>query len=421
MVRGRAGAWKPGTGRQPSIEEAQSHDEWARQKPETRWPTHSRETYSQIGFRSTAPLSQEGFESLPEAGSSWQGPGVAAPKLQPLRRYEDIPPRKVSAQEAKESRGRLQSTRNEVTQQSIEGRLQNDFGVRMDHARNRAGFLIDTALERAHSTGQKEPTGQRFYGETERAKIGKAARRQGLPFETMTGMTAEMSPQVGWQREGRDVNLNIAEQVAEHERTGAPGKVQLETGLPSSVARAEQVFHEGKTPHDLPGRSTPRGAPKVQSFYQNFMNPHDPRGRTTVDTHAITGMTGLPKERGESILRIAGGYEAMDASMRQAATSRGLTGPEGQAVAWFEQKRRNEGGLTGRSAHNVTMAKMHAAEAQEREVSGQQDVFGSETTQDPVSIERRRRRTEAQYAPRPKSRNINTKQFTDEDYKDQPF
>jgi hypothetical protein len=401
--------WEPGKNMgRPTMDQARSHDAHLRESPETLWPSHEPHVYAQMGWRSAAPLEQEEFGDV-EGAKGWGEKGVERPRIDPLPRWEDMPERKVNAAEARASGGELTSTGNRATQESVRGRLAAEYGQTPEAMGRRQGFLMDTAKERAHEQRRGDPEGQHFYGRTERAKISEAARRQNVSFDTMTTMAATVSPQMPWSREGEDVNLEIAETVAEHMASGRPGSPKTSTGLPAQIGKA-MIAHGIDAPitRDL----NPIGL-KVQSFEQNFMQPYDRRGRTTVDTHAITGMTGLPKERAEGMLHnVTGGYEAADHVQRQEAERRGLVGTEGQSVAWHQQKHLNESDLTGRSAHDTVMAKSFSATGDQRETHGQQTVFGGEERIHPSARATASAKVERLYDARPKQNaNLSVEQW----------
>lgn len=276
-------------------------------------------------------------------------------------------------------------TSSKVTQADVEhGRHQkgakvgpgmNDLGLDARSVRRRFGGLMDRAMERAQAQGSSTPQGQHFYGVTERSKIADAARRNDLPFETMTGMTAVTSPQVPWSKGGRDVNLGIAEDVARHNAAGLPGMPAVETGLPEMMEKAREIWDEGKTPYDVV-----KEGPKVKSFHQNFTHPYHPQGRGTVDTHMVGAAAPhiTEKKDRESIIDRSGAYEYIDSHIRHEGSRRGLAVEEAQSVIWHQQKFENEQGTTGKNAHAQRMAKMASVEEGSKEIHGQRDIFGGE-------------------------------------------
>lgn len=294
-------------------------------------------------------------------------------RFQRLSKFTDLPKGAKGATSRATTQADVLHGRHNKSGEKVAPGLE-DYGLTARSVRGRFGGLLDRAMERAQRSGSTTPVGQHFYGVTERAKIADAARTAEIPFETMTAMTALTSPQVPWSKNGRDVNLGIAEDIAHHSAAGLPGLPKVETGLPEQMAVAQDVWDDpSKTTYDVT-----RG-PKVQSFHQNFTHPYHPEGRATIDTHMIAGAAPhiTEKAQREQMLKKRGVYEFFDHHLGAEASKRGLSVEEAQSVAWHQHKYENETGATGRNVHDTAMAKQASMEGT-GEMHGQRDLFGGE-------------------------------------------
>jgi len=400
--------WMPGSGMRPTVDEARDYDAWAREDPAERWPIHDSTTYAQMGFRTGDPNIQ-GQTELDLGG----GPGVAKPRHRYHRTWGDIHERKVKVAEARETG---QEPTQKMGRQDMEAR-EADIGVTPDRMSRRAAYLLDTSQERAGVSGI--PEGREFYSRTERPKIGEMARRQDVSFETAAGAVAATSPQVPWQKYGRDTNIEVAETAVEHAVKGRPGIPKTETGLPDQIAVAMELTRN-------PGADVSeytKDGPKIKSFEQNFVTPYHPENRATVDAHMVEGLTEIPlKKDRENFLGRAGNYEMVSDAIESESARRGLAVEEGQSVMWHQQKYLNEAGITGRDARGMARARVAAASSGDKpavsEIPGQLDIAGEPVINaDPFGTAEREQEVDRRYrrsAPPPP-------QYTDEDYRGQPM
>jgi len=405
VSRGKRTGWQPGDGRQPSLDEARGYDDWVREDPGKRWPVHSREVYAQLGFRSGDPNveGQMSLDSLPEADPAWQHEDVKGPEFERLQQWSDIPDRKVSAAESRQT-GVPKFTGK--PRPEIESEEAEKTGTNIDDMTRRAGFLLDESQRRAGVQGVGQ--GRDFYASTEPKRIGAAATRQRVSYATMASATGVMSPQTAWYERGRYPNLEGAERTVEAALQGEEGLPEIETGLPEMQAHAKTIAENPGT------RSTDllKGGPKVRSFEQNLLTPHEEEGRATVDVHMVQGITDIEdKKEQQKFLGRTGRYEMSAEAIKRASQQRGLYPEEGQSLGWHEQKKRNITGASGRASGSMGKGRAQSTDIDpsQAELLGQRTIMGGEVVaEDPRAEAMARARVrddiERTYTPRSKYR-----------------
>ena len=349
--------WAPGSGRQPSMEEARAHVEWTEASPETRYRPPKGAARAAVTGRS------------PALNQATQGELFADETRLPEMRLEthsDLPPSKRVTPEK----------RAEDFTQAPASRL-----------RRKAQFDVDAALAEGRSPD--------FYSESARNQVGRMAQRTGVDFQTAAAATATTSPQKPWQLGAREVNIEVAE--AQVERTirerglgrtekhaphpqwdamrGADRDYRYETVLDSArdestlpVADKTEAVVEfgaaGADPADArwAGMSGEGDQPvfgpgmKETSFYQNFRQPGHPQNRVTFDRHMSDSLVG--RNLGNQFRVGPARYRVGSGAFETAADVAGVPREGAQAAAWTRIKagKGHEGGSYDESGEGLSYA-----------------------------------------------------------------
>ena len=187
---------------------------------------------------------------------------------------------------------------------------------------------IKTNTRGIRATIRKATTSEVFHGARWYAQAhafcATLAAKYGITHAQAIGITAALSPGVGWAQNQKD-----AEALCQGITTGI-------ATYGANVRKAERIL-QGEAPEDV------LGGLKVCSFYQNIKSAGtDPA--VTIDRHAIAAAGyKLPKSGTISL----GTYRAAERAYTIVGKEYGLTGAQAQAVVWLAHRR-----LKGVSAHH---------------------------------------------------------------------
>jgi hypothetical protein len=350
--------WAPGSGRQPSLEEARAHAEWTEASPGTRYrPPTSGAARAAVTGRDP---------SLNQATQEGLFPDETRLPDMSLSLHENEPPQKRAKDEA---------------------RAEKFAGAPVSRMKRRAQFEVDSALAEGRSPD--------FYSESARNQVGRMAQRTGVDFQTAAAATATTSPQKPWQLGPREVNIEVAEAQIErtirdrglartekhvphpqwdalrdadrdyryenvldpalHESTEpiadkTEAVVEFGTaGADPAEARWGGMFGDGDQPVFGPGM-------KETSFYQNFRQPGNPQNRVTFDRHMSDALVG--RELGNQFRTGPSRYRIGSGAFEQAADVAGVPREGAQAAAWTRIKagKGHEGGSYDESGEGLSHA-----------------------------------------------------------------
>lgn len=255
---------------------------------------------------------------------------------------------------------------------TVENHLRSTYGITMRNAIHNHGALIDRAI---NTTGEE---GRNFYrggSDDLRSQAGRAgteevAKRGGLSFSTAAYMRAALSPRSNVHDEVTNAH-KLTDWFNDRRGQGKPPKIPGLAGK-RNTEKALTVLRNQDAPHAANEKGKAQfGTPtteKISSYAQAYTHPDHPWTRTAIDTHAIGGMAphlpktaplrptgkyskdGIPLHKPvpkshpdwvpnqEDTLSRRGAYEFFDYAQRQAANKRGLSGTEGQSLAWHAER-----------------------------------------------------------------------------------
>lgn len=338
-----------------------------------------KQQYGLHGYGSVAPPETHPGQGSMDMGS---GPGVNPSEFKPLSSWEGL---------SDKQRHATLSTLSNKYGVTPENTLQA-HGALIDSAFDRSRAAHQMAHPDSHEgwSGSVRMHGQDFYSggeESDRGQVAALARRHGVPFDVAAGVRGAVSPRIKLPGERRS-----AEAVFQHVAAGkGPQDKVLGAGIQGNARSGVEILRQhlegGIQPTDAMEHSygksgefegQPRkdkktgepimkkalSGPKVEGYVQSYTHPFHPQTRGAMDVHAVAGMTPHlpanpgkwtdPKDNKERMIpqshpdwkanaedlmkNVSHATEFFDHFSRQAAKQRGLTQPEGQAGAWFEQR-----------------------------------------------------------------------------------